>query len=150
MGPVRRLSWRMRATLWVRSCVLPDLSRLTPLERLLRWYTPHRVDAAWARLGAAEIIRLVDAHLAGYRRMRGRRCLRRGLLLFYLLRRGGHPAVLHFCAFRRPVGAALTHCWTTVDELTDDPPIDPCLILATWSGVEHEKAPDGHRIRRAG
>jgi hypothetical protein len=62
----------MRVTLWLRSCVLPDLSKLAPLERLLHWYTPKHVDEAWAQLGAGEIIRLVDAHLSRSRRMRGR------------------------------------------------------------------------------
>jgi hypothetical protein len=130
-----RVTWRMRTTLWIRSNVLPELSRVAPLERLLRWYTPREVSADWAAHSAPEIIALVERHLASCRRMRGRRCLRRGLLVFYFLRRAGYPAVLHLGAFHRRQGCALTHCWNSLGDLVDDPPRDPIVPLLEWRGA---------------
>ena len=130
-----RLSWPMRLSLTLRSIVLPDLTRIAPLESLLRWYTPRLVGSAWAALSAEEILAAIDEHLAGCRRMRGRRCLRRGLLAFYFLRHGGYPAVLHIGAFVRPQGAALTHCWNSLGAMVDDPPRERCIPLLEWRGV---------------
>ena len=132
------LSLKMRAAVWVRSVVLPDLSRVAALERLLRWYTPRAATAPWSGRGVDEILAHVDRHLSGCRRMRGRRCLRRGLLAFYFLRLAGHPAVLHVGVFARPQGRTLAHCWTTVGELIDDPPQAPCTPVLAWDGAPIE------------
>jgi hypothetical protein len=134
----QRLTATQRLAVWTRSVVLPDLSRLAPLEQLLRWYTPSEPSAAWLHLSAREILAHIDGHLAGCRRMRGRRCLRRGLLAFYFLRLAGHPAVLHVGVFARPQGRTLAHCWTTCStaagELIDDPPQAPCVPVLAWHG----------------
>jgi hypothetical protein len=133
-----RLTPKQRLAVWTRSVVLPDLSRLAPLERLLRWYTPREPSAAWSHLNEREILDHIDRHLAGCRRMRGRRCLRRGLLAYYFLRLAGHPAVLHVGVFARPQGRTLAHCWTTCStaggELVDDPPQAPCVPVLEWRG----------------
>jgi hypothetical protein len=130
------LPWRLRAAIWARSIVLPDLSRVAPLERLLRWYTPDEPSPAWDGLHACAILDHIDRHLAGCRRMRGRRCLRRGLLAFYFLRLAGHPAVLHMGVFARPQGRTLAHCWTSVGEMVDDPPQANCTPVLEWRGGE--------------
>jgi hypothetical protein len=132
-SPARLPLW-MRLTVWARSVVLPDLTRAAPLERLLRWYTPRSTAPAWQRRDVAEILAHIDRHLAGCRRMRGRRCLRRGLLAFYFLRLAGHPAVLHMGVFTRPQGRTLAHCWTTVGDVVDDPPQVPCTPVLAWCG----------------
>ena len=129
------LPFRLRARLWLRSAILPDLSKWAELETLLMWYTPRRTCAAWRRYEAAEILAAIDQHLAGCRRMRGRRCLRRGLLALYFLRLAGHPAVLHFGVFNRPQGRALAHAWTSVGALVDDAPQADCVPLLEWRGV---------------
>lgn len=137
-GARQRLALGQRLAVWTRSAVLPDVSRWTPLERLLRWYTPRCASPAWAHFGVADILEHVDRHLAGCRRMRGRRCLRRGLLAFYFLRLAGHPAVLHVGVFARPQGRTLAHCWTTcptpAGEIVDDPPTAPCMPVLRWEG----------------
>lgn len=130
------LPLRLRAAIWVRSAVLPDLSRVTPLERLLRWYTPAAPAAAWAGREPADILAQIDRHLAGCRRMRGRRCLRRGLLAFYFLRLAGRPAVLHMGVFAQAQGRTLAHCWTSVGDLVDDPPTAPCTPVLRWEGAK--------------
>jgi hypothetical protein len=125
---------RLRLAVWARSVVLPDLSRIVPLQTLLRWYTPAGTCPHWQGRGEIEILAHVDRHLAGCRRMRGRRCLRRGLLAFYFLRLAGRPAVLHFGVFARPQGRTLAHCWTSVGALVDDPPTAPCTTVLEWAG----------------
>jgi hypothetical protein len=137
----QRLTATQRLAVWTRSVVLPDLSRLAPLERLLRWYTPSEPSAAWLHLSAREILAHIDGHLAGCRRMRGRRCLRRGLLAFYFLRLAGHPAVLHVGMFARPQGRTLAHAWTTVGDLVDDPPQAHCMPVLEWRGDMSADAP---------
>jgi len=130
----------MRVALWIRSSVLPDLSHAASLARLLRWYTPRAISAEWAALGPQEIIAVVERHLSTCHRMRGRRCLRRGLLVFYFLHRAGYPAVLHLGAFHRPQGCALAHCWNSLGELVDDPPRDPIVPMLEWSGASGNQA----------
>lgn len=130
-----QLPLRLRLAVWARSVVLPDLTRAAPLERILRWYTPRATATEWQRRGVAEILAHIDAHLAGCRRMRGRRCLRRGLLAFYFLRLAGHPAVLHVGVFARPQGRTLAHCWTSVGDVVDDPPQAPCTPVLEWRGA---------------
>jgi hypothetical protein len=129
------LPWRLRLAVWTRSVLLPDLSRVVPLERLLRWYTPRKPSVAWRPYSAEQILAHLDGHLRCCRRMRGRRCLRRGLLAFYFLRLAGGPAVLHIGVFARPQGRTLAHCWTTIGELVDDPPQAPCWPVLRWEGV---------------
>jgi hypothetical protein len=136
-----KLPLKLRFALWARSVVLPDLSRWVSLDRLLRSYEPRRVSADWARYSAAEILAVVDRHLSGCRRMRGRRCLRRGLLAYYFLRLAGHPAVLHFGVFPRPQGRALAHCWTSVGALVDDPPSEECVEMSQWRGSQAYSSP---------
>jgi hypothetical protein len=131
---VPMLPLRLRLAVWVRSVILPDLSRVAPLERLLRWYTPRSAAPAWRHFGPDEILAHIDHHLAGCRRMRGRRCLRRGLLVFYFLRLAGYPAVLHMGVFARPQGRTLAHCWTSIGSRVDDPPQAPCTPLLEWAG----------------
>jgi hypothetical protein len=128
------LPLKLRAAVWARSVVLPDLSRVAPLERLLRWYTPRATSPEWAGRGVGEILAHVDRHLAGCRRMRGRRCLRRGLLAFYFLRLAGHPAVLHIGVFARAQGRTLAHCWTTIVDIVDDAPVAACTPMLEWRG----------------
>jgi hypothetical protein len=142
-----RLTPTQRLAVWARSVVLPDLTRLAALERLLLWYTPREPSAAWSHLSEREILAHIDRHLARCRRMRGRRCLRRGLLAFYFLRLAGHPAVLHVGVFARPQGRTLAHCWTTCStaggELVDDPPQAPCVPVLEWRGKLGDELGEG-------
>lgn len=129
-----RLTLGQRLAVWGRSIVLPDLSRHASLQRLLRWYTPAQAARPWSAYRAEDILAHIDGHLARCRRMRGRRCLRRGLLAFYFLRLAGHPAVLHLGVFARPQGRTLAHCWVSVGGIVDDPPTAPCTEVLQWNG----------------
>ncbi len=126
------LPFKVRWRMWLRSAVLPDLTRLVRLERVLKWYTPAQVLPELAGCSPATIWAAVDAHMRGRWRMRGRRCLRRGLLAFYLLRSAGHPAILRIGVIDPPEDRTLAHCWTTVGELIDDPPDTRCVTVLVW------------------
>lgn len=94
---------------------LPRRVRRLPLTRLLGEVTPQTASADW-RLPAAEVVAAVKRVLARPFRMRGRPCLREGLAAFHFLRRGGHPAVLHFGIDRRSTRARRLrgHCWVSL------------------------------------
>lgn len=126
----------MTVHVWLRSVVLADLSRWLPLHRLLAFYTPSKTQNAWSKLTADEIISHIDRHLQNCHRMRGRRCLRRGLLVFYFLRLAGHPAKLHFSYFLEQHGKTQTHCWNSVGNRVDSPPEQSSVELLVWDGAE--------------
>lgn len=94
---------------------LPRQVRRLPLTRLLAAVTPPAASARW-RLPAAEVVTAVKRALARPLRMRGRPCLREGLAAFHFLRRGGHPAVLHFGIDRGSTRAPRLrgHCWVSL------------------------------------
>jgi hypothetical protein len=129
-----RLSLAQRWSLWSRSVVLADLSRRMPLQKLLKWYTPSSPSPEWSKLPKELILSCIDDHLQKCRRMKGRRCLRRGLLVFYFLRLAGYDARLHFGYFVQQAGNTQTHCWNTVENLVDDPPKQRCVELMIWTG----------------
>ncbi len=128
------LSLTQRWSLWSRSVILADLSRRMPLQLLLKMYTPRTISAEWSKLSKESIVHYVDAHLRKCRRMKGRRCLRRGLLVFYFLRLAGYDARLHFGYFVKQAGNTQTHCWNTVENLVDDTPRQQYVELLIWAG----------------
>lgn len=64
--------------------------------------------------------------------MRGRRCLRTGLLLFHFLRLAGAPAVLTFGVYsEQKAGREQAHCWVSVAGrcVSDPPEAEHAVIL---------------------
>jgi hypothetical protein len=57
-----------------------------------------------------------------------RTCLRRSLVLYYLLRRAGRPAVLHLGVRRDPAGVLDAHAWLSRDGA---PLLEPAASHAT-------------------
>jgi hypothetical protein len=100
---------------WV-TWTLPRLVHRLPLTHLLADMTPSRQAPRWQR-PPQEIVEAVKAALARPLRMRGRRCLREGLAAFHFLRKGGHPAVLHFGVDRRSTRSKKLrgHCWISLE-----------------------------------
>ena len=110
--------------------LIPDASKLVPLRKLLAWMTPDRPARWYAGISEQDVVHLVQHRLAHPWRMRGRRCLREGLLCFYFLRLIGVPAELHFGVFVQPRGSELAHCWVVVhDRCVTLPPQDPYLLI---------------------
>lgn len=120
--------------------VIPDLSRRLPLERLLSLFTPGRSSRLYASLETEEIVQAVRRRLRHPWRMRGRPCLRLGLMLFHFLRLAGVPAVLNFCVYKEGYGREQAHCWVTVaGRCIADPPEDEhVVILVHGEGRLHD------------
>lgn len=110
--------------------MIPDLSKRLSLTRLLALFTPRRHCPRYATLTQDEIVRTIQRCLRAPWRMRGRPCLRRGLLLFYFLRLAGIPAVMHFGVYRSSGPRDYAHCWVTVHgQCVADPPQQPYALV---------------------
>lgn len=111
--------------------VIPDVSRRLPLARLLARFTPRGPSRLYAGVDAESIVNIVRERVRRPWRMRGRRCLRHGLLLFHFLRLTGRPAVLHFCVYKQSLGREQAHCWVTLAgrAVSDPPEADHVVIL---------------------
>lgn len=105
--------------LWLRARILPLQLRGESLPRLLDLATP-KGPPAYAGLEAAYVLRRVERSLRRPWAMRGRRCLRLGLLGFRFLREAGYEPRLHFGVDPASLGAArlAAHCWIELDGRT--------------------------------
>ncbi len=118
------LPLRLRWQLWWQARLLPVAARRRSLLQLLQAALPARPDSRW-HPAAAAVVEPVLASVARPWRMRGRRCLREGLLAFRFLRLAGHPAVLHFGIDPQSLRGerVRAHCWVSVgDEILVNPP----------------------------
>jgi hypothetical protein len=99
---LRWLAWR-----------LPRLLRQKPLLVVLAQLTPKRPSQQGQ---PEEIVFATQRILARPWRLRGRRCLREGLLAYHALRRAGHPAALHFGVLRgsQRLERLKAHCWVSL------------------------------------
>lgn len=82
---------------------------------------------------AKKMITLTDLAMEFGSPLIDKRCLTRGITLYYFLRRAGMPVELHFGV--APVGTALNgHCWLVQNEQPFAEPIDPRSRFAeVWS-----------------
>jgi hypothetical protein len=123
--------------LWVAARLLPLFAKRRPLDELLRRATPQAGRYAFADRSSETIIAAVKAVVARPWRMRGRRCLREGLLAFHYLALAGRRPLLHFGLVPR---SALTprpraHCWITLDgAIVLNAPVEPMLDLFACDG----------------
>lgn len=130
---MRPLAWLMlrchlRLLLWL----LPDASKVVPLHRLLALLTPSAPFRPYEDFSECEIVELVQASLVHPWRMRGRRCLREGLLCFHFLRLANVPAELHCGVFAEARGRELAHCWGVVrGRSVTSPPQDAYALILT-------------------
>jgi hypothetical protein len=106
-----------RTDLWVAARMLPMFTKRNDLEPLLLLATPAPGSRAYDGLPAEAIIDAVKASVARPWRMRGRRCLREGLLAFHYLALAGHAPLLHFGIVPQSLGGnkPSAHCWVSVD-----------------------------------
>lgn len=118
------LPLRLRCRLWWLARTLPVFVRRRSLLELLRQATPAAPDPRWRPEAAAAVVPVLAAVSRPWR-MRGRRCLREGLLAYRFLRLAGHPATIHFgvLAGGAPGERTRAHCWVSVaDEVLVNPP----------------------------
>lgn len=104
-----------RRALWWRARWMPMVAKRAPLGRLLRRYTP-AVEQRWT-LDPDIVAVAAKAIVAKPRRMRGRRCLREGLLAYSFLRQCGHRPRLHFGVLPASLNTAKVraHLWVSLN-----------------------------------
>lgn len=125
-----------RANLWVSARLLPMVAR-NDLEPLLLMATPAPGDRAYRELDASTIVESVKAVVARPWRMRGRRCLREGLLAFHFLSLAGHAPLLHFGVIPKSLKGdrPSAHCWVSVrGEIILNPPAQQMHELFVYDG----------------
>jgi hypothetical protein len=109
---IRRLTprWRLRATL--AAVVLPPLVHLASLERITVWIEARRRPAGPdATVDDAALAEWVDRVLTRLPPPWRRTCLKRALVLHYLLHRAGRPATLVIGVRRDEHDALAAHAW---------------------------------------
>lgn len=115
---IRRLTprWRMRATL--AAVVLPPLVHLIPLDRLARWIAtrpmPVRPDESVDDRALAE---WVDRVLRRLPPPWHRTCLKRAIVLHYLVHHAGRATELRIGVRRDEHDALLAHAWLARDAI---------------------------------
>ena len=120
---IRRLTprWRLRAT--VAALILPPLIHLVSLDRLNRWIgrrrSPSPPDGLVDDPALAE---WVDRVLVKLPPPWKKTCLRRAIVLHYLLRRAGRPAALMIGVRRDERNELAAHAWLVRD---DAPYLEP-------------------------
>lgn len=133
--PSARLPFRWN--LWIAARLMPLFTKRRQLAEILRRATPDPAVRAYAETPPSEVIAAVKAVVARPWRMRGRRCLREGLLAFHYLALSGHRPVLHFAIVTK---TALTtrpraHCWVSLEGQTVmNAPQEPMLDLFSYNG----------------
>lgn len=105
-----------RADLWFAARLMPMFTKRNDLEPLLLLATPAAGTRTFEDLDADTIVAAVKAVVARPWRMRGRRCLREGLLAFHYLTLAGHAPLLHFGVIPQSLRSPKTsaHCWVSI------------------------------------
>lgn len=142
---IRRLTprWRARATL--AALALPPLVHLIPLDRIARWIArrpmPRPPDDSVDDPALAD---WVDRVLNKLPFPWHRTCLKRAVVLHYLVRRAGRAAELRIGVRRDEHDALAAHAWLAQDDV---PYLEPGtenvrsyqLLTAFPSGAEHDR-----------
>jgi hypothetical protein len=131
MGGMR--FWILRLHVAALATVIPDLSKILPLGKLLACFTPRRPSRLYTGMTTDQIMQAISHRLRAPWRMRARRCLRKGLLALYFLRLAGVPAVLNIGVYRESGPREQAHCWISVDgRCIADPPEYPYVLMLTY------------------
>ncbi|MBN9075974.1 MAG: hypothetical protein BGN87_09265 [Rhizobiales bacterium 65-79] len=110
-----------RLELWLRARLLPlRLAGHDTLAGMLALAEPAAGRRHFAGLPAAYVVRAVRRTLRHRVVMRGRPCLREGLLAYRFLAEAGYRPQLHFGVDPGIVASdrAVAHCWVTLDGAT--------------------------------
>lgn len=136
-----------RLHLWIAARWLPMVAKRRTLEQLLQKARPQPGHVPYQGLTADEVLDAVRAVTARPWRMRGRRCLREGLLGFRFLRLAGFTPVLCFGLNPASLNKSRldAHCWLTLDgKCILNPPTDSMAPLFSWDGekIVHRQEDD--------
>ena len=131
--------WRIRAT--GAALVFPPLVHLVSLERLTAWIERRR-PAADPEVWDVALAEWVERVLAVLPPPWRRTCLKRALVLQYLIRRAGGSAALQVGVRRDGAGALVAHAWLTRNGTAYLEPaterLDTFQVLATFPGTTAE------------
>jgi len=136
----------MRLHIAVLATLIPDASKFLPLPKLLALFTPRQPHPLYRGIEERHVTALIRHRLRRPWRMRGRRCLRQGLLCFYFLRLIDVPAVLRFGVFAEEGPHEVAHCWITVhDRCVTEPPQHAYIPIMTHPADGSGGSLDGTR-----
>lgn len=107
-GPLSPL-WRLRATL--AAILLPPAVYVVSLERITAWVERRRAASAAVPVWDVALAEWVDRVLAVLPPPWRKTCLKRALVLQYLVKRAGGNATLHVGVRRDAAGTLLAHAW---------------------------------------
>ena len=149
MMPFPSTSLPFEWNLWIAARLMTLFAKSRPLDEILRRATPDAAKRAYSSLSPDEILGAVKTAVARPWRMRGRPCLREGLLAFHYLCLAGHRPVLHFGIV--PKSAATSrpraHCWLSLEgEIVLNPPQEAMLDLFSYDGRSAIPAEAGKRL----
>jgi hypothetical protein len=138
--------------LWIAARLLPLFTKRRPLDEMLRRATPNANSRAFQDHSPESIVAGVKAMVARPWRMRGRRCLREGLLAFHYLALAGYRPILHFGLIPRTalLPHPQAHCWLSLEgEIVLNPPQEPMLDLFAYDGRAAVPAQQAARLALA-
>lgn len=127
-----------RLNLWFAARLMTIYAKRRPLGDLLRRAEPDGGKRAFCERPAETIVDAVKASVARPWRMRGRRCLREGLLCFYYLSLAGYSPVLYFGIVAKTASGPhpRAHCWLVLNGQTIlNAPVEPMVELFSFNGA---------------
>jgi hypothetical protein len=131
--------WKVRTVL--TALALPPLLSIVSFARLARWIGRRRPGHA-AAPPESDLAEWTDGLLRQWPPPWRYTCLKRSVVLYYLLRKAGSPATLHIGVRRNEAGAFVAHAWLTRDSalLFEPPSSSPDLYRVIASFPEPEAA----------
>jgi hypothetical protein len=127
-----------RLNLWLAARLMPAFVKRRDLSHILANATPKAHQQGSLALSPNEIVESVKSVVARPWRMKGRRCLREGLLTFYYLKLSGKHPLLRFGLLKGTLTTAKprAHCWIVLNgETILNPPEGPMVHLFDYDGA---------------
>jgi Transglutaminase-like superfamily len=126
-----------RLNLWIAARLMPVFAKRRELGAILGDATPEQQHEGSLQLGPAAIVEQVKSVVSKPWRMKGRRCLREGLLAFYYLKLAGKQPLLRFGLLKGTLATSRprAHCWIVLDgEIILNPPEGLMVHLFDYDG----------------
>lgn len=114
MPTASRRRWKLRTA--IASVALPPVMYVVTLDRLMKWLPDPRQTIDPAAPPDEELASWVDSALYQLPWPWRRTCLKRAVVLYYLLGRAGRPATMNIGVRKQADGELEAHAWLTRDE----------------------------------
>jgi len=131
--------WKVRTVL--AALALPPLLSVVSFARLARWIG-RRSRSRGSPPPESDLVEWTDGLLRKWPPPWRYTCLKRSVVLYYLLRKAGLPANLHIGVRRSEAGTFVAHAWLTRDAalLFEPPASNPDIYRVIASFPEPEPA----------